>query len=253
MLRSAKELYQYTLQATDGEIGQVNDFYFDDHQWGLRYVVVKTGNWLFGRKVLISPVVLGRPDSEMHKLPVTLTKEQVETSPDLKLEKSISRQQTANLHTHYDWPPLERMGGGLFDEQVIGMDSDSIVETIQARMRAVEETAGADTHLHSSNEVRGYTIQALDGEIGHIEDFIFDDNYWTVYYLVVDTGSWLSGRKVVVSPMWIDEIHWPGGQVFLNLKQEAVKHSPEYDPSALIDRAYETRLYEHYERPTYWD
>ncbi|MDX1523809.1 MAG: PRC-barrel domain-containing protein, partial [Anaerolineae bacterium] len=136
MLRSAKDLYEYTLQATDGDIGQVSDFYFDDQQWGLRYIVVKTGNWLFGRKVLISPVALGQPDGESPKLPVTLTKEQVQSSPDIKLEESISRQQTAQLHTHYDWPPLERMGGGLFDEHVIGMDSDSIVETLQARTQA---------------------------------------------------------------------------------------------------------------------
>ena len=78
MLRSLKILLGETVVATDADIGKVHDFYFHDDTWIVRYLVVDTGHWLPGRKVLITPSALGKPDCDALTLPVALTRGQVE-------------------------------------------------------------------------------------------------------------------------------------------------------------------------------
>src|SRR5262247_2160585 len=104
MLRSLEELHGYTIHATDGDIGTVYAFFFDDKTWAIRYLVVDTGNWLPDRQVLISPIALGQPDWEGQFFSVKLTTEQVRNSPDIDTDKPVSRQQETLLHTYYDWP-----------------------------------------------------------------------------------------------------------------------------------------------------
>ena len=96
MMRNVNDLRGYAIRATDGVIGTVVDFYFDDQDWGIRYLVVDTGNWLSGRKVLISPLALGLPDWMIRELPVSLTKSQVKRSPDIDTKKPVSRQHEAD-------------------------------------------------------------------------------------------------------------------------------------------------------------
>ena len=68
--------------------------------------------------------------------------------------------------------------------------------------RAEREEAN-DVHLRSANKVTGYRIGATDGDIGHVEDFIIDDETWEIRYMVVDTQNWWPGKKVLVAPQWI--------------------------------------------------
>ncbi|MBN1992099.1 MAG: PRC-barrel domain-containing protein, partial [Anaerolineae bacterium] len=114
MLRSVKELKNYTLQAKDGEVGLVVDLYFDDDQWTVRYLVVDTGKWLPGRRVLVNRLALGRPDWQSHVFPVDLTKEQVKNSPDIDLAQPVSRQAEIDLVQHYQWPIYWSMPGGIY-------------------------------------------------------------------------------------------------------------------------------------------
>jgi len=98
----------------------------------------------------------------------------------------------------------------------------------------------------------GYDIQASDGEIGHVEDFIIDDETWAIRYLVIDTQNWLPGKKVLISPQWIERVSWDLSTVFVNLSRDAIKQSPEYSEKALVNREYETEMYKHYHRQGYW-
>jgi sporulation protein YlmC with PRC-barrel domain len=100
--------------------------------------------------------------------------------------------------------------------------------------------------------VSGYHIQAEDGEIGHVEDFIIDDETWAIRYLVIDTKNWWSGKKVLISPQWIERVSWSESKVFVNLSHETIKQSPEYTEASLLTRDYEARLYQHYQRKSYW-
>jgi sporulation protein YlmC with PRC-barrel domain len=257
MLRSMNELYGYTIRATDDTIGSVHDFLFDDRESKVRYLVVDTGNWLPGRKVLIAPEALSKPDWASMTLPVNLTKDQVKNSPDVSTEKPISRQQEDDLRRYYDWPLY--WGGWMAPAGTAGnMPTSAEIEHIpqpieRSGTTAVYEETPADTHLRSAKDVTGYHIQATDGEIGHVDDFVLDDEHWTIRYLVIDTRNWLPGRKVVLAPDWVDAVDWNESKVHVSLTKEGVKNSPEFDPEAPVNRQYEETLYDYYGRPKYWN
>ena len=98
----------------------------------------------------------------------------------------------------------------------------------------------------------GYNIQAADGEIGHVEDFIIDDETWAIRYLIIDTRNWWPGKKVLVSPQWIERVSWGESKVFVNLPLETIKQSPEYTEESLLTREDENRLHLHYHLQGYW-
>jgi uncharacterized protein YrrD len=233
-------LVGYTIHATDGDIGKVHDFYFDDHDWTIRYLVVDTEGWLSGRKVLVSPVALDMPKWESKTLPVGLTKELVEQSPSIDLDKPVSRQMEEELYAYYGWKPYWRDARARAAVRVLKKASED------------DETSLADLRLRSVNEVIGYDIQASDGEIGHASDMIVDDDSWVLRYIVVDTRDWLPGQRVLVSPSWAGPVTWPERNIYVGLSREMVKNSPEFDPSAAVNREYELRLYDYYGRPKYW-
>jgi hypothetical protein len=260
MLQSAQALRNYIIRAKDGDVGKIHEFYFDDKDWTIPYLVVDTGSWLLGRKIIISPDAFGQPDVEAGVLPVALTKEEVRNRPDISKEQAASEHyEASSLLSNYAGPPMDQLGGGLFEEEHIGMDPDSMIQTIKAKEEAEQRlsknirkvrTGGAI--LQSTKQVTGNYIQAIDGEIGHVEDFIIDDGHWTISYLVIDTVNWLPGKKVLVSPQWIEIIDWNASKVYIDLSRAAVKNSPEYDPTMPLDRAYEEQLHRHYNRSGYW-
>jgi len=243
MLRSIKEIKGYKISATDGNIGRVHDFFFDDEIWAVRYFVVDLGTWIPGRKVLIIPSVFGEAEWKTLSIPVKLTKDQIRQSPDMSTDIPVSRQEEIKLHEHYTWVPY-------WTAPPPGVAPP--VELLQDEKADEKELQHSDPHLRSVHEVSGYHIQASDGGIGHVEEFIVDDTDWFIRYLVIDTRNWLPGRKVLVSPGWIDSISWRESKVFVNLPKEMIKKSPEYDPSAPVNREYEERLYDFYGRPKYW-
>lgn len=254
MLRSISELFNYTLHAADGEIGRCKDFLFDDEHWTIRYMVADTGKWLPGRKVLISPISLGEPRWTTRQFPVKLTKEQIEKSPSLDEEAPVSRLYEKKHFDYYNWP-YYWAGGSIWGAMpypyvpATPLPSEEL-EKIRERAENIEPEK---SHLRSVKEIKGYHIKAEDGEIGHVEDFIVEDEVWTIRYMVVDTRNWLPGRKVLVSPGWIKAISWAENEVVVSLTVEGIKNGPEYDPSQPINREYEVLLYDFYGRPKYWE
>jgi hypothetical protein len=230
------------MNALDGPIGQVKDLYFDDEEWTIRYLVAGTGFWLSRQHVLISPESLKQPDWENHIFPVGLSQAEVKQSPDVDTTKPISRQQESDVLSYYHWPIYWTSGGLL-----MARDAHRIA-TLKENKESQPDADDVDSHLHSINEVIGYHIRARDGEVGHVEDFIIDDQRWEINYLVVDTRDWLPGRKVLVSPSWIAEVSWPGRQVHVDLTRETIKNSPEYDPSTPINEGYAEQLHSFYSR-----
>jgi len=245
MLRSINDLQGYTVLATDGEIGKVDEFYFEDTAWTVRYMVVKTGEWLSEQRVLLLFGALGQPDWASRIFPVNLSKERVRNSPAIDFAKPVSRQLEEELHAYYGWPIywIDR-------EAALNPDVPRqypAISSVPVRARGLDEL-----HLRSTHEVSGYHIKAVDGEIGHIADYVVDDETWIIRYLVVDTGNWLPGKQVLLSPAWVMQIDWVDSKAHVSLSQDAVKGSPEYDPAYPINRAYEQRLYDYYGRPVYW-
>jgi len=112
----------------------------------------------------------------------------------------------------------------------------------------VKVHAGDNSHLRSTNEVTGYTIHATDGDIGEVEDFIIEDTTWKINFLVVETGNWFSGKKVLISPRWIKNVKWEEQKVTINHSKDEVKNSPEYDSTQPINDSYEHALNDYYEK-----
>jgi uncharacterized protein YrrD len=253
MLRNAKSLEGFELHATDGVLGQVKDFYFDDQHWIVRYFVVSTGRWLSGRWVLISPTAVHRPEWKEHQLPVDLTMDQVRNSPAVNVEQPVTAEDEWLLTHYYSWPTYWDGSRMTYTDGFNGMGfppplmPEPAVERL--RRQRVDHSAVAEHHLRSVRKVRGYTLEAADGAIGHIDDFLFDEIHWDIRYLVVDTGKWLSSRKVLLAPNWIRSIGWDASNVTVDLTREAIEASPVYDPNDPFTTEYFGRLHDHYGRP----
>jgi hypothetical protein len=233
------------LDSLDGEIGGVKEFYFDDRHWTIRYLVADTGTWLPARQVLISPYALVAINADKRQIEVDLTKKQIEDSPSLDTDKPVSRQFEENYYGYYGWPVY---WAGPFSW---GYERQ-VVRDREKWGAASKGQKAWNSHLRSTQAVSGYHIQAADGEIGHVEDFIIDDETWTIRYLRINTLNWWPGKKVLISPLWIQRVSWAESKVFVNLSREAIKKSPEYTEDFLLTRDYETALHQHYSRRGYW-
>jgi hypothetical protein len=253
MLIGVKDLVGFDLAATDGAIGEVVNCYFDDVHWTVRYLVVDTGGWLSGRKVLISPMAVRAVDAAGERVIVNLTREQVERSPDIDTHRPVSRQHEISLLQHYGFPTYW-YGPYAWGPEMLPTPpvpaSETVLDEITAR---AEQDSLEDAHLHATSDVVGYDIQARDGAIGHVADFLLDDHSWTIRWLGVSTGNWLPGKQVLVAPEWVEDVAWTERAVRVGLTRAQIQEAPEYDRERPVERDYEQRLFAHYGRPTYWD
>lgn len=289
MLRNIEELEKYGVQANDGPIGHVKDFFFDDESWVVRYLIVDTGGWLSNRKVLISPISIGKLEADKKILQVLLTREQVKNSPDIDTDMPVSRQHEMSYLGYYGYPYYwggnglwgagsfpslmlsdidDPVGEAAYDQQQIERSDQRVQDesrhnaseqspAIQAKEFKSQPTdpAGAshdDPHLRSCKSVVGHAIQATDGLIGHVSGFVVDEDTWAIRYLVVETSHWWSGHKVLIVPDWISSVNWFESTVTVALSRAAVKESPHFESTAQLDREQEAGLYKHYDRSGYW-
>jgi len=245
MLTNSTFLKGLVIHATDGELGKVEEFYFDDETWGIRYLVVRAGSWFNGRQVLISPISIARVDWEAKQLHVNLTIKQVQGSPGVDTDQPVSRQHEADFSNYYGY---NYYWGGPYLWGPVYRPADA--GATYPRVEAAE--VSGDSHLRSSAAVKGYYVDAKDGEIGHVEGFIVDDEFWNVAYIDVAIRNWLPGKHVLVSPAWVDRVSWTDSKIYAGLYRDAIENAPEYLLSEPLTREYENRLYFHYGRPPYW-
>ena len=260
MLNTLSHITRASVTASDGVIGDVNAAFFDDQSWAIRYLVVDTGSWLSKREVLISPYSVKQPLGSGKNIDVALTCQQVESSPDIDTHQPVSRQHEREVMGYYAYPAYWDGVGmwGLGAYPLMPMNPAGAMGTpdeISAdKAMHQRDLEAADVHLRSSVKVAGYNIQATDDSIGHVQDFVFDDESWAIRYLVVDTRNWWpGGTKVLVATPWIDRIDWATSTVFVKLTREQVKASPVYHEAEPIARDYEKRLHAAYQRQGYWD
>ncbi len=255
MLLVASALNGYAIEASDGRIGTVSDLLFDDTTWKPRWLVVETGTWLSGRKVLLHPSTIGKADHEHRELAVTLTKQQVEASPGSYEDLPVTRQLQNTLYGYYGWDPL--WGGGYFGESAGAIASPLSAPPMFGAGATAEIVGGeimpdeGDPHLRSVADLIGYHIRATDGEVGHVENLLIDDVTWGIRYIIVDTKNWWPGKHVLLSPYAVRHISWEDQQVSVDVTQAHVKASPPWNPAEMIDQYYEKRLHTHYGWPGY--
>jgi hypothetical protein len=265
MLRDVKDMRGFAIEATDGALGHVRDFYFDDEAWVIRYLVVETGSWLSNRKVLVSPYSMDEPNWTLEKLPVQLTREQVRASPSIDTDKPVSRQYEMNLGGYYAYPNYWG-GAGLWGaaycplimykglgKQGAGSDDVAVQGGRERVAHRAAEHSDDDPHLRSCNAVIEYHIHATDGDVGHVQGMLVDEKSWAIRYLIINTSNWWLGHRVLVAPQWITKVSWVDRQVIIDLTRQAIKECPHWDPALLPDRPQEARVYQHYGRKGYWE
>jgi hypothetical protein len=262
MLHKTSSLEKRSIQATDGEIGHVKDLLFDDRRWVVRWLVVDAGGWLSSREVLLPSSHLGAVAADAKSIAVDLTRERVKDSPGIDTHLPVSRQQEESIYGHYGWSPywggLAGMGGsgGYLVPPAYLMPGVGIPEGLPAaeRPKAAERNARlkGDLHLRSASEVRGYRIEATDGDIGHVEDFLVSAEDWAIRYIIVDTRNWWPGKLVLVAPEWGKEIRWEDRTLSVHLARGQIKSAPAFDPDRPLARDDEARLHAHYGLTGYW-
>lgn len=250
MLHPMEKLIGLTLHASDGDIGTVRDIYFDDRRWALRYLIVETGSWLDSRRVLISPVSVESVDWTARTVHLRLTRQQVKGSPDIDTHKPVSRQHELDYLDYYGYP--DYLSGSLLwglTPYPVAHPGDLKPYNNGQETRASES---ADPHLRSRKEVVGYDLQAADGPLGYLQDFLVESGSWAIRYVVVDTSKWWIGKQVVIPSPWISQIDWVDKSITVDVARGAIEAAPEYRADGELLREDEVALFTYYNRPDYW-
>ena len=228
------ELKNLTIAAADGDIGRCRDFLFDDEHWTVRYLEVNTSRWLLGRRVLLSPAVVGIPDLKNGRLPVELTRSQIESAPGLSEDQPVSRQYEAAYAQHfgqlYYW-----WGAGIWGTGAYPGDILSSRDIHPAENPARVELDDEDNHLRSAEEVIGYKTHAVDGDIGEVSDFVLDTDTWTIGFAALDTRRWLPGRTVLLPISWASSISWTERAFHVDVSKDAIKTAPEIEEPLSVE------------------
>ena len=229
-MNNASLLIGKTIDASDGEIGSVDDLYFDDQSWRVRYLVVDTGRWLSGRKVLVTPESVVKPWHHEPTIAVKPTREQIRSSPDIDTAKPISRVAEELLHGHYQWTPYWDPTVAPIPPMLPPPPALTVEEDRQEAGTTAESLA--EVRLRSANELAGYHVKARDGEVGKVTDLLIDDDLGHVLFLVVEVKGWLFGKRVLVGPSLISGVDWATSSVLVTAHRQALKNAQEYNPAA---------------------
>jgi hypothetical protein len=253
MLSSVEDLKDYVVHGVDGDIGQVTDFFFDKEGWAIRYLVVDTGSWLRSRKVLISTVAIQEISPAEKKIAVAASKALVENSPDIDIARPISCQ---NEHQHLDyfgypnyWGGTGLWGAGIYPGTMLpGFPPVRLPQRAGIRDEQHQEVRGNqidETRLCSCQAIIGYYLHASDGDIGHVNGMLVEQDTWAIRYFIVDTSNWWLGHQVLIAPKWISEVRWPDNKLMANLTRQAIKDAIPYEKDATLDREQELGLHLH--------
>lgn len=238
MLFAVSGLIGCSVEASDGAVGAIKDFLFDAENWKIRWMEVEPGERLMGRRVLIHPSSIepldvsaprgGLPMLSFQHTPsvsLWLTKEKIEAAPAPPEQAPVTREIESQLCAYYgfdpDWADADGAAAG-----------DS-----------------GDRRLVSAVSVKGCHVHATDGDFGHVENLLADDVKWDIRYLVIATRNWLPGRHVVLAPHAVTGVETGKGRVDVNVTEEQVKSSPEWDPLTIADEVAEASFHRHFGWP----
>lgn len=246
MLRSVDEIIGYRLNATDGVFGKCKDLLFDDRWWTIRHMVSSTGPWLMGRLVLVSPMMIQTPDWGSRSIYLNVSKETIENCPAPMDDETVSREHERKIALYYGYPDYWA------DEGLWGpVPNPAVVQLFEAAENVQEDKESPETnHLRSFNEVKGYRIETRDGPCGSVQDFILEDDSWTLRHLIVDTGNLVNRGKKIILPMeCADRVSWSDRTVGVSLGKNDIHNGPEFNPDIPVNAEFEKRLYDFYGRP----
>ncbi|MCE5328364.1 MAG: PRC-barrel domain-containing protein [Planctomycetaceae bacterium] len=244
-LASMRTLASARIHAADKPIGKVEDFYFEQRNWIVRYLVLDTHVWLPGRRVLVAPAAVEDIDWSQGEVHLALSREQVRNSPSVDDKVTISREHETMLAKYFGWLPY-------WESRPL---PESLSRSVAAEARPedrieLERHRKPESTLTAYRETLQYNLAAIDGEFGSVEDFLIDPQTWEMRYVTADVGTLFHKRLVMLSTDWLADISWARRQVRSKMTQDRIRSSPPVPE--VIDRAYEIALHEHFARPGYW-
>lgn len=230
-LHSVRGLENFTIRAIDGDVGALDEVYFDNEKWAIRYLVIDTGGWISKHDVLVSPIAIDYTDWATRTIQTDLTRQQIRDSPSVDAAHPVSRQHEIEFHQHYGYPYYwsgpylwgDNVFPGVVEEKPI---DDPDVQRAIERKQKLEST---DPHLCSSKDVIGYAIRTSDDKVGHVDDLLFDDEDWSIQTMIVGPRNWWPAKHVLISPQRVDHIRWDEQCVVLGMTRAELESSPEYD------------------------
>ncbi|MFT3781469.1 MAG: PRC-barrel domain-containing protein [Nibricoccus sp.] len=241
MLKTLESIRNCTLSAKDGEIGKVRNVFFDDEHWTVRYLVVNTTGWLFGRDVLIMPRSVGSMDHIQHTIHVDLTRQQIKDSPAVDTARPLTLNQELQYHQYFGWP-IYWSGLGA---EIPASPIPAIPEPQFPRQEDVGNSE-RESNLRSALDLEGYGIEALDGELGHVKELLISPDSWRIPYLVLATRNWWPGKTVVVPTHVFHNVDWVGRCLSVALTRDEIREAPAYDPERLQNVAFIDELRDYF-------
>jgi hypothetical protein len=247
MLRSIQDLSECSVSCPDGDLGKVDQIYFDVRRWRVRYLVIDTSAWGYGQKIWVPPCCIHQVDFNSKVVRLNLVQQKMLASPAIDMQEPISRLQEGKLVNYYGCKPYweethaqcaSRYPSGAIDPTACGEP--------QGRERRTLHTNAfnSNVQLLSTRQASGYTIEAVDGPVGHIRDFVFEDDTWLIRYLTIDTHEWWQSENEVLLPTEsIDSIASAGFTISTILGRDAIQNSPVYLDYVPLRRMYETQLH----------
>lgn len=231
MLKSIKDIQNYTLRTQDGATAVIKDFLIDDFNWLVRYLVVQYGD----RQVALSTTILHAFDDEQEEITTRLSEAAILDGPVVDLDLPLTRADEELLSQHYGWTPYWQTGeekdipttlpGDMSAVPLADMQAD--IERKREKLVPVTGGTNKESHIRSTNELVGFTISARGDDAGKLTDILFQASDWDLHYLVVDTGGLLPGKKVILSPQWVQKIDLAAGRILVDLDQDVLHKSPE--------------------------
>ncbi len=232
MLWNASAIKGYQIAASDGDVGHVDDILIDEASWTVRWLIVHTGSWLDQRSVCLPAWSLTPPDPEAHHMTVDLTRRQIEGSPEVGEDDRLSPADQAIVAGYYAEASRAK----------IDAEAGGVATLARHPLLNLE----ASTRLFSLKALMNATVEAVDGEIGHVESLILDDRTWVVKYLMVHTGGWWADKKVLILPATVTSVDDIRGSIDLIVDREKVRGSPPYWPGDTVDVAFDEQFHIYY-------
>jgi uncharacterized protein YrrD len=259
MFVSEEGLRNLHVDALDGYFGKIDEFYFEEKSWAVRYIIIIYG-FLHHVRKMISPSVIENMSTE--RIAVKLNIEQIKNSPDIDTQKPVSRELEEKIHKYYGWPNYwtyppytNTYGTALYPgfglsypySMPLYRDRDKIHEEMNKDIKNIQ------SNLRSTKELIGYSAKSRNQYIGRIKDYLVDDKSWALRYTIIDTDSFLSGKKIIIASHWAIDIDWFSKTIFFDIDEQVIKNGPSYENSMVLDRDFESRIFDYYNKPYYWE
>ncbi len=230
MLRNIKSLLGYKLQGTDGCIGQVDEFYFEEDTWVIHYLIVKTGDWFLNRNLFISPKLLVISEKEPRVFLLNRNREQIKSSPNFDRHHSVMQNTGEARIGHFS---SQMHVTTAFCTSVSDVSKDHhLCNTNRIKLISGNELfirSFSDFHLRFTKRLSGYNVYTHREDFGQISDFILDVRQWQIISMVIDAHNWFGGKRFITSVGAIKEIQWDNSVIILSIPRNRIKNCPEYD------------------------